>query len=201
MQAASDTAVVAVTGQRPQHLHPREQAYIEAELPRVIHRLAEQGVGVLCSGMALGVDQWAALAALDEGMELEAHLPFPAEEQGKFWSGTDRAVHSALIKRASVVKFYGDGRERFDLIPAYHRRNQGLVDRVMAAPRGLFVAATNGKGSGGTWDCLHRIAATDRSTVLIHARAVTTKILRPDELAVALQLDPDRIAEHRRRVA
>lgn len=201
MHTSDQRPVVSVTGQRPQHLRPGEQQYIEAEIPRVIARLASQGVQVLCSGMALGVDQWAALAALNEGMALEAHLPFPAEQQGKFWSGTDRAVHAALIKQAERTVFYGDGTQKFDLIPAYHRRNQGLVNRVMHAPSGLFIAATNGKGSGGTWDCLHRIAATDRSTILIHAKAATTTLLTPDRLAVVLQLDPDRIAEHRKAAA
>ena len=172
----------AGTGQRPQHMRPEHREYGRAEVTRVLGRLrAEWGIEVVCSGMALGFDQWLATDAVRLGMELHAYLPFPAEHQSSRWTDVDRAAYLSLLELASYTQCEADG---FDF-EAYSRRNQSLVDAA-----DVMIVMTNGKRGGGTWDCIRRIVdANSLPSILIHTGEAKTVHCRDGEaLARAVKL-------------
>lgn len=174
-------SVVAGTGQRPQHMRPMEREWGRAELGRVMGRLrAEMGMEYVVSGMALGFDQWFAIEAVKLGCELHAYLPFPAEDQSRKWNDADRAGYQSLLGLSTLIRHEADAFE----FAAYHRRNQAMVDSA-----DLMVAMTNGKRSGGTWDCLGRIVRAGTPTILIHTGDGTVGFHRSgDSLAARLDL-------------
>ena len=84
--------IVVVTGHRPQHLtcgfndtHP-QRLHIEDEIRRYLRAQKAQHSAEVClgcgrsglslmSGMALGIDQWTACIAIEEGIPLVAVVP------------------------------------------------------------------------------------------------------------------------------
>ena len=69
---------VAVTGHRD--VTDAQTAWVTAELPRVLDKLAAQhGTRKIIDGMAVGADTLAGLAALEAGLDLWAYIPYPQQ--------------------------------------------------------------------------------------------------------------------------
>ena len=80
---------VAITGHRD--MSAADTAWVAAELPRVLAKLANQhGTATIIDGMAVGADTIAARAALAAGMALWAYIPYP--QQADKFSSEDRAA-------------------------------------------------------------------------------------------------------------
>lgn len=131
--------IIAITGHRPQHLPPGAEPNVKA---LVAWALREMKATMLISGMALGVDQWAAEVALDLGVPLLAAIP--CSDQDRFWTPQTRAKYHSLLARA----------QHSDIVQApYHsgcmqERNIWMVDRAA-----MVLAVFNGT-SGGTAHCV-----------------------------------------------
>ena len=142
------------TGHRPQNLpwgfnesDPRCIA-LKVRLKKAIRQVIEYGVTHFITGMALGVDQWAAELVLelqrmyaDCGITLEAVLP--CEDQAKKWRREDIERYQKILKRCDIVlplqKSYSPG--------CMDRRNRYMVDHSQ-----FVIAVWDGQpsGTGGT---------------------------------------------------
>ncbi len=139
------------TGHRPQNLpwgfeetDPRCVA-LKRELSRVIRYLiVKREVTHFLTGMALGVDTWAAELVLwyrgrypERRVVLEAVLPC-GDQTGK-WRSADRERHKAILARCDLVNTL---QERYSP-GCMERRNRYMVDHA-----GYVVAVWNGRPSG-----------------------------------------------------
>lgn len=162
---------IAFTGHRPADLSRADQTWIRTELRRVLGRLGtEYDTQVVISGMALGVDQWAAEAALEAGMNLWSYVPF--EQQADRWRGGDverwRELRSAASREVVLGGKFG--------VWILHERN-----RLMIRDADLLIAVhRQERTSGGTWNAILdarrmgssilRLNITDRTTTFYPAR-------------------------------
>ncbi len=130
------------TGHRPEKLHFTENV-IKFHLEKEIRKAIDDGISIFISGMARGVDIWAAEIVLQfrsagEQVKLICAIPFEGFELGweKAWQGR----YQKIIKNADLVRY---------ICHCYHRscfqmRNMWMVDHSVRV-----IAVYNGC-SGGT---------------------------------------------------
>ena len=137
------------TGHRPNRLpsgyrrDPSACAPLRSALREAILQAVRDGFTTFVSGMALGVDTWAAeevlaLKAAGQPLRLIAALPCP--EQDARWGETDRQQYRALLERADDVFLASD---------RYTPYCMGARNRWMTAHSSRLIAVFDG-GSGGT---------------------------------------------------
>lgn len=146
MESKKKTATCCFTGHRPEKLKQSEGA-VKAALRREIELAASEGFTHFITGMARGVDLWAAeevleLKAESPALRLIAALPFPRFEAG--WSPEWQARYRRVLAGAD---------QRFIISPAFsyaafQKRNRWMVDRSGR------VIAVYGGGRGGTLNTL-----------------------------------------------
>lgn len=129
------------TGHRPEKLHSNETAVCTV-LSNAIDAAISDGYRTFITGMARGVDIWAAEIVLarraqNQDIRLICALPHPDFE--KRWSAHWQARYNAILQQADLVR---------EICPAYSKasyqiRNEWMVDhsaRVIA----IFNGATGG---------------------------------------------------------
>lgn len=159
-QTTPNPVKVMVTGHRPQHLTPAEQDDVKGLLAAALHRInLKRPDAVLISGMALGVDQWAAEAAFRLGMGVIAAVPFEGQERR--WWAAQRERYRYLLGLCQEVHIVGGGSYGPHL---FHQRNQWMVDAATVA-----LAVWNGATFGGTWDAVQRIGKADLPCLVLWA--------------------------------
>lgn len=139
------------TGHRPEKLEASERE-IKTALTREIKAAISDGYSVFISGMARGVDLWAAEAVLDlrargEVVRLICAVPYPGFESQ--WEQGWRDTYQAVLAGADLTRF---------ICPKYRpdcfrRRNQWMVDHSARV-----IAVYNG-ARGGTRNTLEYAAA------------------------------------------
>lgn len=136
--------IVAFTGHRPDKLG----GYGDTPLRRAVtaalrQRLVELRPAVAISGMALGVDQWAAQLCIDLGIPWDAYVPFVGQESK--WPPDSQRTYRGLLERArqTVVVCHG-GYENWK----FQRRNEAMVNGC-----GVLIAVWDGS-PGGTANCV-----------------------------------------------
>lgn len=139
------------TGHRPEKLRAAE-GEIKAALTGEIRAAISDGYSVFISGMARGVDLWAAELVLDlrdrgEAVRLICAVPFPWFELR--WERSWREKYQSILARADLVR---------SICPEYRpdcfqRRNQWMVDHSARV-----IAVYNGTG-GGTRNTMEYAAA------------------------------------------
>jgi uncharacterized phage-like protein YoqJ len=136
--------IVAFTGHRPDELGGYKdnptQVCVKLAIREALQRHKPEKV---ISGMALGVDQWAAQAAIDLGIPFIAAVPFKGQET--VWPEASQMEYQLLLAKAAQVFIVSEG--------AYaawkmHKRNTFMVDNC-----DLLLAVWNGS-DGGTADCV-----------------------------------------------
>jgi uncharacterized phage-like protein YoqJ len=171
-------AIVAVTGHRPSKFVVEGHSGYDVRNPLVIavqHQIEAQlraiGLGaeedVICiSGMALGVDQWFAQIALNEGYKLIAAVPFRGQDS--VWPPSSKREYQALLARAhEVVEVCEPGYTAWKM----QKRNEWMVDKCTH-----LIAVYDGS-SGGTRNCVNY--ATSKKTI---------HLISPQTLRIALSL-------------
>ena len=129
------------TGHRPEKLHkPEEQ--IKEDLEAAILQAVDDGFVTFISGMARGVDIWAAEIVLrlresNPAIHLVAASPYRGFESR--WSADWQSRYNAILQQADLVRF---------ICPSYspdcfQRRNEWMVDRSSRV-----IAVYNGEPGG-----------------------------------------------------
>lgn len=139
--------IVAFTGHRPDKLG----GYGDTPLRRAVTaalrtRLLEFRPTLAISGMALGVDTWAAQLCVELGIPFAAYIPFNGQESK--WPKSSQIEYLALLHQARCVRVIAG---RYSTA-AFQRRNEAMVDDCDA-----LIAVWDGS-SGGTANCYNYAA-------------------------------------------
>lgn len=129
------------TGHRPKRLGMPESEVIFS-LKEEIRTAIADGFQTFISGMARGVDLWAAeivLAFRDEGMKVRLICASPYQGFESRWSREWQERYRRVMERADLVRFICPGYSR----DCFQRRNQWMVDHSARV-----IAVYNGQPSG-----------------------------------------------------
>lgn len=117
---------------------------LKATLVEQIDKLAADGVTQFFSGMADGVDHWAAEAVLalrEKAPAVKLHCILPWEGQAEGWSDPAQKRYRSILERADSVEYVSrEYRKNCTL-----DRNRRLVDSAA-----FLLAVYNGEWRGGT---------------------------------------------------
>lgn len=143
------------TGHRPEKLTEPEEVVIEGLEREIRHAIAD-GLNVFISGMARGVDIWAAEIVLKlrdagESIKLICALPYDGFEKG--WRAEWQERYSNIIKAADLVRSICPGYSR----ACFQIRNEWMVDHSARV-----IAVFNGQKSGtkNTIDYANKVGVT-----------------------------------------
>ncbi len=130
------------TGHRPHKLGISELK-TKKLLKQAIRQAIADGYVTFITGMAMGIDMWAAEIVLEErDKNNEIHLicavPHPDFESR--WSTDEQNRYNSILGRADIIRTISEHAYK----ACYQKRNQWMVDRS-----NLVIAAYNGE-SGGT---------------------------------------------------
>lgn len=140
----------AFTGHRPQKFPWRKNeadercVSLKAVLDEQIKKMVDSGYTDFLSGMACGVDTWAAqtvLALRKENPALKLHCILPCKTQTDAWSLSERERYCAILKEADSIVWV----ERANTKGCMLKRNHYLVDHSEA-----LLAIYNGERRSGT---------------------------------------------------
>ena len=129
------------TGHRPEKLHkPEEQ--IKKDLEQTILQAVDDGFVTFISGMARGVDIWAAEIVLrlresNPAIHLVAASPYRGFESR--WSADWQSRYNAIMQQADLVRFVCPSYSR----DCFQHRNEWMVDRSCRV-----IAVYNGEPGG-----------------------------------------------------
>ena len=117
---------------------------LKAVLIEQIEKLAASDVTDFYSGMALGVDTWAAMAVLalkKKNPALKLHCVLPCEGQADRWSAPARELYFSILDQADEVVYVSREYSEDCML----ERNRYLVDHTTC-----LLAVYNGERRGGT---------------------------------------------------
>lgn len=153
--------IVAFTGHRPDKLGGYKlpnPTYIKVckEIDKLLRELKPEKV---ITGMALGVDQWAAMVAHKLGIPFLAAIPF--EKQELKWPEESQKTWRLLRKLASEEVIVSPGGYSADKMQI---RNQWMVDHC-----DKLIAIWDGT-SGGTENCINYAKSIEKEIIFIDPR-------------------------------
>lgn len=129
------------TGHRPEKLQQTEKEICKG-LNREIRKAIDSGIYVFITGMARGVDIWAAEIVLrfrNEGQNVKLICASPYEGFERGWSHDWQQRYNAVLRSADLVRFICPGYSR----ACFQIRNEWMVDHSA-----LVIAVFNGQPSG-----------------------------------------------------
>jgi len=129
------------TGHRPERLEIPESEIITG-LKKEISQAIADGFRTFISGMARGVDLWAAeilLALRDEGAAVRLICASPYHGFESRWSREWKRRYCQVMERADLVRFICSGYSQ----DCFQRRNEWMVDHSARV-----IAVYNGQPSG-----------------------------------------------------
>lgn len=141
--------IACFTGHRPNKLGGYDEnnsvaCWIKRALVKAIERAKSEGYDTFISGMALGVDTWAAEIVLEMNLKLVAAIP--CDEQDKFWRLEAKKRYQSILSRATEVVVVSPGPYASWKM---QKRNEWMVDRSS-----LVIAVWDGS-PGGTANCIN----------------------------------------------
>ena len=132
---------VCFTGHRPEKLTRHEKA-IKKDLEKEIRQAVADGLNVFITGMARGVDIWAAQIVLmlrDEGYDVKLMCVFPYEGFERGWNQEWQKAYREILAAADFVKYVCEGYNR----TCFQARNEWMVNHSARV-----IAVFNGEKSG-----------------------------------------------------
>lgn len=161
-------ATCAFTGHRPKSFPwkydetaPRCVA-LKKVLAEQITALADNGVTGFISGMALGVDLWAAQTVLDlrkKKPALKLYCALPCEGQEKKWSAYMQEQYRSILRQADKTVWVSKNYTADCML----NRNRCMVDHASA-----LLAVYNGAYRSGTGMTVRYAQSKHRKIILIH---------------------------------
>lgn len=154
------------TGHRPQHLPFREGSAKFAELIsdleyEILELFSLKGVNTFITGMALGVDTYAARIIIkmkDRGSDIRLVCAIPCTDQSSRWSRSEREEYRYILSRADEVVFLQD-----EYTPGcMQRRNEFMVNNSS-----YVIAVWNGN-SGGTCNTAKYAMRTQKTLIRLN---------------------------------
>jgi uncharacterized phage-like protein YoqJ len=135
--------------------------WVQEQIDAVVAQLSSKyGMRRAMSGMALGVDQMFALAALRRGIRVDAYIP--GRDQSIRWSDEQRSEYANLIARAATVQSATDASPYATYISRLHLRNEQMIRDC-----DLAVLILDDRQSGGTYSVKMKLAAAGKPTIHI----------------------------------
>lgn len=154
---------VMVTGHRPQGLTEEQAAFAKRALMACGRQLKRDfGTVEAISGMALGVDTWWAMAALNLKLDLAAYIPFP--QQPEPWSASDQFRWTKLREKANREVICGD---EFS-VRLLHIRNDAMIKDADLA----IAVWSPSQLRGGTASAVQKIRKRGMPMILIDLDAL-----------------------------
>lgn len=153
--------IVAFSGHRPNKLggfslpNPT-YVYVCQQIEKTLLDLKPDKV---ISGMALGVDQWAAHIAYKLGIPFLAAVPFEGQE--KAWPQASQSIYNLLLSKAVGRVVVCEGGYSADKM---QRRNEWMCDNC-----DLLIAVWDGS-AGGTGNCVKYAESIQRKIFHINPR-------------------------------
>ncbi len=138
--------IAAFTGHRPDKLggyNVPNPIYIHV-CQQIEKALKELKPDKIISGMALGVDQWAAYIAHKLEIPFIAAIPFAGQESA--WPQRSQTTYRHLLKLASEQVIVSPGK--------YNRQKMQIRNEWMCDRCDKLIAVYNGDTSGGTFNCV-----------------------------------------------
>ena len=132
---------VCFTGHRPEKLNRSEKSVLDG-LETAIRQAIVDGSNVFISGMARGVDIWAAeivLCLRNEGQNVKLICASPYDGFERGWSAEWQRRYNVVLAAADLVRFICPGYSR----ACFQIRNEWMVDHSA-----LVIAVFNGQPSG-----------------------------------------------------
>lgn len=132
---------VCFTGHRPEKLTCPDRA-IKKDLEKEIRQAVADGLNVFITGMARGVDIWAAQIVLmlrDEGYDVKLMCACPYEGFERGWSQEWQKAYREILVAADFVKYVCEGYSR----ACFQIRNEWMVNHSARV-----IAVFNGEKSG-----------------------------------------------------
>ena len=132
---------VCFTGYRPEKL-TRDKKSVMKELEEEIRKAIAEGLNVFITGMARGVDIWAAQIVLklrNEGLDVKLICACPYEGFERKWSQEWQKAYQEILAAADFVKYVCNGYSPV----CFQIRNEWMVDH---SARGI--AVFNGENGG-----------------------------------------------------
>jgi len=132
---------VCFTGHRPEKL-TRSDIVIRRDLEKEIRQAVADGLNVFITGMARGVDIWAAQIVLmlrDEGCDVKLMCACPYEGFERSWSQDWQNQYREILASADLVKYVCGGYSR----SCFQIRNEWMVNHAARV-----IAVFNGEKSG-----------------------------------------------------
>ena len=152
--------IVAFSGHRPNKLggfslpNPT-YVYVCQQIEKTLLDLKPEKV---ISGMALGVDQWAAHVAYKLGIPFLAAVPFEGQE--KAWPQASQSIYNLLLSKAAERVVVCEGGYSADKM---QRRNEFMCDKC-----DKLIAIYNGDTSGGTYNCVSYAKSIGKEIIVIN---------------------------------
>ena len=159
--------VCAFTGHRPKSFpwkydeKARDCVQLKEVLAVQIKQLAEQGVTTWLTGMAQGVDLWAAEIVLDlkkKNPALRLHCILPCEGQERKWLASEQERYRSILRQAGEV-IYVNREYTSDCMLA---RNRYLVEHSF-----VLLAVYNGSCRSGTGMTVRYAQKQGREVIII----------------------------------
>ena len=132
---------VCFTGHRPEK-QTRHEKSIKTDLEKEIRQAVADGLNVFITGMARGVDIWAAQIVLmlrDEGYDVKLMCVCPYEGFELRWSQEWQKAYREILAAADFVKYVCEGYNR----TCFQARNEWMVNHSARV-----IAVFNGEKSG-----------------------------------------------------
>lgn len=138
--------ILAITGHRPEKLggYSQPNSFSTTICEKLSESFQMLKPTLVLSGMALGVDQWAAQVCIHMKIPFDAIVPFEGQESR--WPRSSVEYYDYLKGKARRVMMLSPGPYSPGLL---HARNEWMVDHSNA-----LLAVWNGDTEGGTYSCL-----------------------------------------------
>ena len=159
--------VCAFTGHRPKSFPWKydetapDCVRLKEVLAVQIKLLADRGVTDWLSGMALGVDLWAAEMVLDlkkKNPALRLHCILPCEGQEAKWPAAEQERYRSILRRADKVVYVSH---------AYHSNCMLERNRCMVDQASVLLAVYNGTCRSGTGMTVRYAKQLGREVIVI----------------------------------